>query len=87
MYKIVINQLLEIASSNNIKVGWNHELSKYTPPVSAPTDKCIVMNVNWYNQKEIPFQSAHEIAHIQNGDDECITFYHATFSSKEMIER
>ena len=45
------------------------------------------MNVNWHNQREIPFQLAHEITHIQNGDDECITFYHATFSSKEMIER
>lgn len=74
------------ASDLGVKIGWL-PLDEYTPPCASATYNKIVMNKNWHNQNEIPFQLAHEIAHILNHDECDLAFYHATFSSKEMIER
>lgn len=79
--------ILEKKADNlGVKIGWL-PLDKYTPPCASATYNKIVMNKNWHNQNEIPFQLAHEIAHILNHDECDLAFYHATFSSKEMIER
>lgn len=78
--------LEKIASDSGIKIGWL-PLDEYTPPCASATYNKIVMNTNWHNPTEIPFQLAHEIAHVQNHDDCEMAFYHASFSSKERIER
>lgn len=78
--------LEKIANDLGIQIGWL-PLDKYTPPCASATYNKIVMNTNWHNQNEIPFQLAHEIAHIQNHDDCEMAFYHASYSSQERIER
>lgn len=78
--------LEKIADDLGIQIGWL-SLDEYTPPSASIKYKKIAMNKNWHKPTEIPFQLAHEIAHIQNHDDCEIAFYHASFSSKEKIER
>lgn len=51
------------ASDLGIKIGWL-SLDKYTPPSASTKYNKIAMNENWHNQEEIPFQLAHELAHI-----------------------
>lgn len=38
------------------------------PSVSNGTLKFVVINTGWKNSNEIPFQFAHEISHVLNGD-------------------
>ena len=78
--------LKKIASDLGVEIGWL-PLDEYTPPCASATYNKIVMNTNWHNQNEIPFQLAHEIAHIQNHDDCEMAFYHASYSSQERMER
>lgn len=74
------------ASDLGVKIGWL-SLNKYTPPSASTKYNKIAMNENWHNQEEIPFQLAHELAHIINHDDCEMAFYHASYSSQERIER
>lgn len=39
-----------------------------TPPLVDTENRHIVLNSSWRDQNELPFQAAHEIAHIENGD-------------------
>ena len=74
------------ASDLGVRFGWL-PLDKYTPPSASPKYMKIAMNRNWHNSEEIPFQLAHELAHIINHDDCEMAFYHASYSSQERIER
>ena len=65
----VIEYLKSIADRFDIEYFWPSALSPSTPPAAKPSKKRIVMNPNWHNAREIPFQFAHEIAHILNDDD------------------
>lgn len=83
---MVLHIIEEKAKMLGIRVEWSDELDQYTPPAASTKYNCIVMNSNWHDKKEIPFQLAHEISHILNHDN-CIAFYHASYSSKERMER
>lgn len=37
-------------------------------PSSIGILRLVIINMRWYNKNEIPFQFAHEISHILNGD-------------------
>lgn len=74
------------ASDLGVKIGWL-SLDKYTPPSASTKYMKIAMNRNWHNPEEIPFQFAHELAHIMNHDNCTLAFYHASYSSQERIER
>lgn len=87
MNDLIIERLLNMVKDLGIRVEWSDLFSEYTPPASSAKHKSIVMNNSWHNPTEIPFQLAHEIAHVQNHDDCEMAFYHASFSSKERIER
>ncbi|KAF0343198.1 ImmA/IrrE family metallo-endopeptidase [Pediococcus acidilactici] len=43
----------------------------------------VFMNNNWPNKQEIPFQFAHEISHVLNGDSGSNNFAAPAFYSKE----
>ena len=86
MNEEIVNKLLEIAHNLNIEVFWSDQLNKYTPPAASPKFNSIVMNTNWYKRSEIPFQLAHELAHIINKDPDNVAFYHATFKGKSYYE-
>ena len=83
---MILHIIEEKAKKLGIRVEWAYKLDQYTPPAASTKYNCIVMNSNWHNPNELVFQLAHEIAHIQNGDN-CIAFYHASYSSKERMER
>lgn len=78
--------LLKIAHKNNIKVQWSRVLNKYTPPACRIDTRIICMNLNWHRPAEIPFQLAHELSHIINGDPGDVCFYDATFTGKQSVE-
>ncbi len=65
----VLDYLLSICKKKHIKCFWPSSLDPHTPPTALPSKRRIVMNPNWHNQIAIPFQLAHEMAHILNGDD------------------
>ena len=87
MRTVVVERLLKKAKELGIDVIWTYGLHDYTPSVSSSKNRRIIMNANWKDKNELPFQLAHEIAHIINNNDCDIAFYHASFSSREMIER
>ena len=82
-----IQYLIDIAQQMSIRIEWCNSFDQYTPPASSTKYHSIVMNTNWHKPKEIVFQLAHEISHIINHDDCEIAFYHASFSSHELIEK
>lgn len=81
-----INVLEKEANNLGIKIGWL-SLHKHTPPSASSKYKKIAMNLNWHKQEELIFQLAHEIAHIKNHDNCNLAFYHASYASKERIEK
>ena len=86
MNETVRDYLEGIAKQNRIRVYWVDELDKYTPPCSLSCAKRIVMNSRWHNEREIPFQLAHEIGHVLLHSKCDIAFYHATYGSRARVE-
>ena len=78
--------LLKIANNYHIDVQWAGVLSEYTPPACRIDTRIVCMNMNWHRQAELPFQLAHELSHIINGDPGDVCFYNATFTGKQSIE-
>ncbi|MFK5706038.1 ImmA/IrrE family metallo-endopeptidase [Ligilactobacillus sp. LYQ139] len=87
MDEIVRDHLEGIAKQHRIRIYWVDDLDKYTPPCSLSCARRIVMNNQWHNEREIPFQLAHEIGHVLLHSDCDIAFYHATYGSRVRIER
>lgn len=87
MNNYIIEQLVHIAKEIGIRIEWSNLFDSHTPSGASTKHSSIVINTNWHNPEELPFQLAHEIAHIINHDDCDLVFYHASFSSKEKIER
>ena len=83
----IIEQLVHTAKKMNIRIEWSDLFDSYTPSSASAKYNSIVINTNWHNSKELPFQLAHEIAHIMNHDDCEMAFYHASYSSQELIEK
>lgn len=55
----------------NHKIGYQLDPNKFTPnepSVSNGTLRFVIINMNWKDTNEIPFQFAHEISHVLNGD-------------------
>lgn len=51
--------------------GVNYELAHLAPDFSSravPEEDLIIINVDWYDQREIPFMIGHEIAHVLHHD-------------------
>ncbi|ANZ70338.1 ImmA/IrrE family metallo-endopeptidase [Pediococcus claussenii] len=75
--------LRDYAFKNHI----GYEFSNFHNPDRAPKSitymKMIFMNSNWKNKEEIPFQFAHEISHILNGDSGSNNFSASSIYMKE----
>lgn len=83
----VLDYLLSICKKKHIKCFWPSSLDPHTPPTALPSKRRIVMNPNWHNQIAIPFQLAHEMAHILNGDDtNWIRYYQGTYRGESKLE-
>lgn len=81
----IISYLNNIAIDNNIRVIWEH-FDPYTPSGASYEDMCVVMNLDWHNQRELIFQYAHELSHIIRGDKSDLAFYNTSRNNKSGIE-
>lgn len=81
----IISYLNNIAIDNNIRVIWEH-FAPYTPSGASYEDMCVVMNLDWHNQRELIFQYAHELSHIIRGDKSDLAFYNTSRNNKSGIE-
>ena len=80
----LIAWLLNFAWDHGIGYVLTRELSPATPSCVSPVENTIIINMNWRNQKELPFQIAHEIAHCLNHD---VGICYYTTSMKIKTER
>ncbi|MEE5987228.1 ImmA/IrrE family metallo-endopeptidase [Ligilactobacillus equi] len=78
--------LLRKCKETDIRVIFEDRLSPDTPSCASIANRCIVFNTNWHRQTELPFQFAHEVAHILYGDETDLFFYHANFNGHSKIE-
>lgn len=79
--------LKKICVNNGIRVIFESRLSPFTPSSASLKTRCIVLNTNWHNRKELPLQFAHEIGHILKGSSYDLAFYHANYSSHSKAEK
>lgn len=82
------NDLLEylLNFALNHKIGFEL-MDKANPdwvPVSIAERRLIIINMNWHNKWEIPFQIAHEISHLLNNDQG--VQYYSSVANKVKIE-
>lgn len=78
-----IEKLLEYATK--LKIGYELVyLSPVTPSASNARTRMIAINMNWHRKKELPFQIAHEIAHVLNGDDASILYFSTDVSHSKI---
>ncbi|MEJ6349037.1 hypothetical protein R4Y45_07360 [Holzapfeliella sp. He02] len=61
---VIIKHLLGLAFNHGIGVVETRSLTSHTPSFAVPKKKTIILNMNWYNERELPLVLAHEIAHI-----------------------
>lgn len=83
--KEVIEYLLNFAFNKGFGFILTDKLKATTPSCANPTKNKIIVNMNWHNQNELPFQLAHEIGHMLNGDEGIL--YYSSYSSRSKIER
>ncbi|MCI1283645.1 MAG: ImmA/IrrE family metallo-endopeptidase [Lacticaseibacillus songhuajiangensis] len=69
-----LDQLLDMAAVYGIRVGILEPLSPITPCASNSATKRIVFNPNFHDPKQLPYQLAHEITHVLNGDSSVLYF-------------
>lgn len=82
---IIINALMKYAFKHQIGFVLTQNLGDHTPSASKPKNRMIIVNMNWYNKKEIPFQMAHELGHVINQDEGIL--YYSSFANKSKYER
>lgn len=63
-----VKYLLNFAMTNSIGFEIVPEMKPDSPSFAVADKRFMVINPNWYNKHELPFQIAHEIGHILNGD-------------------
>ncbi|GKT03422.1 hypothetical protein [Furfurilactobacillus entadae] len=64
----VVDDLVCYAYSEDINVIWSDELDENTPSVVSTKLRTIIMNDKV--GRDVAMELAHEISHIENGDDE-----------------
>ena len=69
-----MRQLYCLAKKKSITVRFDNSLSPVTPSASDSATRRIIINENWHDQQQLPFQFAHEIAHVLHGDSTVLYF-------------
>lgn len=64
----IITYLCNYSLDHNIGFQLDNRLERNDISVSNGLLRLVVINMNWHNPAEIPFQFAHEISHVLNGD-------------------
>lgn len=63
-----IYELLNLAMDHGIGVQLDNNMKPTAISWCEPSMNFIMVNMNYNNQQQIPFQFAHELGHILNGD-------------------
>ena len=79
----IYTQMINFALKNGIDLR-GLPFKPYTKPKVDTISRVLIYNTTWHNQREIPFQIAHEIGHILNGDDG--VYYYSTDRSAQICE-
>ena len=80
----VIEYLLNFALKHGFSFVLTDKLKSSTPSCADPSHNKIIINTNWQNKNELPFQIAHEIGHMINNDKGIL--YYTSFASHSKIE-
>lgn len=80
----LIKYLWNVAFDNGISIVWTDQLAPDKPSCAMPNQNTIIVNNRWHNQDEIPFQLAHEIGHMLNGDEGAL--YYCSPASHTKVE-
>ncbi|HAT53943.1 MAG TPA: ImmA/IrrE family metallo-endopeptidase [Lactobacillus sp.] len=80
----LFDSLLEYAKNKHITIIQSNVLSPTTPPAANPALRKVLINLNWEQKNQIPFQLAHEIGHVLNDDPGIL--YNCTQASHNTIE-
>ncbi|TLF41000.1 ImmA/IrrE family metallo-endopeptidase [Lacticaseibacillus zeae] len=63
----ILNRVMQFAFDHGISVEFARMDREQTPVVNT-IRKLIILNSDWPNKNKFPFQAAHELGHILNGD-------------------
>ena len=83
----LINYLLFIAIRNDIKVVFSEDLDTYTPDLSVPSQRKVIINRNSNNNVSVAFRLAHELSHILFGSVEQNRVYAFSIGATKLSER
>jgi len=76
--------LLNYALDHSISFESVPGLKPDTPSFAITDKRFIVLNMNWHNKRELPFQVAHEIGHVLNNHPGVL--YYSSPASNTKIE-
>ncbi|WP_413627126.1 ImmA/IrrE family metallo-endopeptidase [Fructilactobacillus vespulae] len=62
--RTIINDLLDYGKKHNFEIKLINTLDSDTPSIASTFHQAIVINMNWHNQRQIPFIICHEISHL-----------------------
>lgn len=82
----LINEILNYAFEHGVKSKLNSTFTPNMPSFTETKTGTIVINMNWRNPEQLPFQIAHETSHVLNGDKSDQPLYFPTAVSKSKIE-
>ncbi|WP_134644652.1 hypothetical protein [Weissella cibaria] len=83
----LINYLNIISNRNDIKVVYSQELDAYTPDLSVPSQRKIIINRKSNNNVSVAFRLAHELSHILFGSVEQNRVYAFSIGATKSSER
>ncbi|BDZ30588.1 ImmA/IrrE family metallo-endopeptidase [Lactiplantibacillus sp. WILCCON 0030] len=70
-----LGRALEYAVDHGISYDLCEDFSPYTPSGSNPETNKIVINMNWYLSRQLPYVTCHEISHIEHQDSGILYFH------------
>lgn len=78
----IVTDLLNYAFDHGIALIMTRQLSPHAPSAVDTFSKRIIFNMNMYDRKQMPLQLAHEIKHIENGDESTELLYFTPTKAK-----
>ncbi len=69
-----LQRILSFAFTHGIGITLCRDFSPFTPSGANPERKQIVINMRWHRPQQLPYITAHEIAHILNEDSGLLYF-------------
>lgn len=70
-----LTQVFRYAWDHKIGIECSDLFSPNTPCGSNPAHRLIVINTNFHDQQQLPYQAAHEVSHVLNQDDGCLYLF------------